>query len=326
MVMMVDSTDHVTGKTGLTLTITASKDGGAFGSIAPTVTERGNGWYNLALTASHTDTLGDLALHITGTAADPTDMVILVEGGATDADISAIPVVVWDEVLTKVTHNVANSAGKIVRQLKGAMTHDGTAQAGGVNTITLAVGASAVDNIYKEGLIVIVAGTAVGEAHHILSYNGTTKVAVVDQSWYAAPDITSDYIVFGGSAHDTSESGLAAGGSSTGITLNGSASAVDGTYTNQIVLIPSGAGTGQVRKITGYVGATKVATVSPAWTTTPDATSGYMVYPYITASTAEITAAVLAGAAADPIAANIKEVNSIVVDGNGQPGTEWGPV
>lgn len=88
MVLMVDSTDHVTGKTGLTLTITASKDGAAFASISPTVTERGNGWYSVALTASHTDTLGDLALHITGTAADPADMVLLVEAGATDADVS----------------------------------------------------------------------------------------------------------------------------------------------------------------------------------------------------------------------------------------------
>lgn len=84
MVLMVDSTDHITGKTGLTLTITASKDGGAFGSISPTVTERGNGWYSVALTASHTDTLGDLALHITGAAADPADMVLLVEARSVD--------------------------------------------------------------------------------------------------------------------------------------------------------------------------------------------------------------------------------------------------
>lgn len=84
MVLMVDSTDHVTGKTGLTMTITASKDGGAFASISPTVTERGNGWYSLALTASHTDTLGDLALHISGAAADPADMVLLVEARSVD--------------------------------------------------------------------------------------------------------------------------------------------------------------------------------------------------------------------------------------------------
>lgn len=78
MVFMVDSTDHITGKTGLTLTITASKDGAAFASITPTVTERGSGWYNLALTVSHTDTLGDLAGHITATGADPTDFIMQV--------------------------------------------------------------------------------------------------------------------------------------------------------------------------------------------------------------------------------------------------------
>lgn len=74
MIFMADSSDHVTGKTGLTLTITASKQGGNFSGISPTVTERANGWYEVALTSSHTDTLGDLCLHITGTAADPTDV------------------------------------------------------------------------------------------------------------------------------------------------------------------------------------------------------------------------------------------------------------
>lgn len=73
-VLMTDSSDHVTGKTGLTLTITASKNGAAFAAISPTVTELATGWYNVALTASHTDTLGDLLLHMTSTGADPADM------------------------------------------------------------------------------------------------------------------------------------------------------------------------------------------------------------------------------------------------------------
>lgn len=89
MVLMVGAADHITGLAGLTLTITASKDGGAFASISPTITERGSGWYAVALTTAHTDTLGDLALHITGTAADPADMVLLVEGGTTDVDVSS---------------------------------------------------------------------------------------------------------------------------------------------------------------------------------------------------------------------------------------------
>lgn len=95
MVFMTDSTDHLSGKESLTLTITASKNGGAFGSITPTVTERGNGWYSLALTTSHTDTLGDFALHITSSGADSTDAlsrVIAVDlADAVHLGLSALP-------------------------------------------------------------------------------------------------------------------------------------------------------------------------------------------------------------------------------------------
>ncbi len=72
-VFMVDASDHITGLAGLTLTITASKAGAAFASITPTQTDLGNGWYNLTLTTTHTNTVGALAFHITGTAADPLD-------------------------------------------------------------------------------------------------------------------------------------------------------------------------------------------------------------------------------------------------------------
>lgn len=78
LLFMVDSTDHLSGKAGLTLTITASKDAAAFASISPTVVDRSNGWYSVSLTSTHTNTLGDLALHATGTGADPSDLLIQV--------------------------------------------------------------------------------------------------------------------------------------------------------------------------------------------------------------------------------------------------------
>lgn len=104
MVFMVDSADHITGRSGLTLTIQASKAGAAFSTISPSVTDRGNGWYSIALTGGHTDTLGDLALNITATGADPTDLVYLVApglpgeggsgGGASGSHASSLPRVV----------------------------------------------------------------------------------------------------------------------------------------------------------------------------------------------------------------------------------------
>jgi hypothetical protein len=73
-IFMTDSTDHRTGKTGLTLAIASSKSGAAFLAITPLVTELSYGWYSLTLTSSHTDTLGDLIFHVTATGADNFDM------------------------------------------------------------------------------------------------------------------------------------------------------------------------------------------------------------------------------------------------------------
>jgi len=53
------------GVTGLTLTVTISKNGGSFGSPAGAVTEIANGWYKIALTSADTNTLGDLVYHAT---------------------------------------------------------------------------------------------------------------------------------------------------------------------------------------------------------------------------------------------------------------------
>jgi len=73
--LMVDSTDHVTGKTGLSPTVTISKAGAAFAAPAGAVTEIGSGWYKVAGNATDSATLGPLILHATGTAADPSDAV-----------------------------------------------------------------------------------------------------------------------------------------------------------------------------------------------------------------------------------------------------------
>lgn len=72
--------------------------------------------------------------------------------------------------------------------------------------------------------------------------------------------------------------GTAQAGAATTITLASTASAVDDYYNNKYIFLASGACAGQVRKITDYVGSTKVATVG-AWTDyTPDTTSVYEVY------------------------------------------------
>ena len=72
-----------------------------------------------------------------------------------------------------------------------------------------------------------------------------------------------------------------AGSTSTTIVLASGASAVDDFYNNMYVTITGGTGSGQVRRITDYVGSTKVVTVDSAWTTTPDATSTYSLSVFV---------------------------------------------
>jgi len=94
MFLMVQSGDHTTPATGLTVTVTLSKAGGAFAAAGGTVTEVANGWYKIALTTTDTGTLGDLAYHCTATGADPTDFVDQVSskyfGDMVDANLTSI--------------------------------------------------------------------------------------------------------------------------------------------------------------------------------------------------------------------------------------------
>lgn len=74
--LMVLASDHVTGATGKTVTVTLSKNGAAFGAAAGSVTEISSGWYLLAANATDRNTLGTLAIHATATACDPMDATI----------------------------------------------------------------------------------------------------------------------------------------------------------------------------------------------------------------------------------------------------------
>ncbi len=63
------------------------------------------------------------------------------------------------------------------------------------------------------------------------------------------------------------------------ITLAAGASATNDFYNGMRLSITGGTGSGQSALILDYVGSTKVATIGPAWATTPDATSTYSIAP-----------------------------------------------
>jgi hypothetical protein len=207
--------------------------------------------------------------------------------------------IVWDEVLTGATHNVASSAGRRLRQLASVIVRAGTAQGPGTgnNQIQLDAGASSTNGDYDPGLIFIETGTGAGQARLILQYNGSTKVATVDRDWRVNPDNTSEFVILADAGRNSVNEGLAQGGTSTTITLNASASSSDDAYNGQLVFIRSGTGQDQVGLVEDYVGSTKVATIrtrsaTGQWATVPDTTSAYMMIPNLTFTLSEISGAV----------------------------------
>lgn len=85
------------------------------------------------------------------------------------------------------------AAGFSVTNNGAAVT--GTATAGTTSTITLAVGASAVDDAYLGFPISITAGANSGYSGIIVDYNGTTKVATVARAATGAFGATSQYSI-----------------------------------------------------------------------------------------------------------------------------------
>lgn len=94
------------------------------------------------------------------------------------------------------------------------------------------------------------------------------------------------------------ETGTAQGGSATTITLAAGASGSTGWYVGSIVRLTGGAGAGQLRTITASDGATKVATVSPAWVTAPAASDSYVIMGHVMPAI-DSTGRVTAGTVAD---------------------------
>jgi len=86
----------------------------------------------------------------------------------------------------------ANTAGGLASMVVAT----GTAQAGATQTVTLGAGDSSVTDIYMGTVIYVASGTGAGQTRVVVGYNGTTKVATVDQPWQTVPDNTSVYRLF----------------------------------------------------------------------------------------------------------------------------------
>jgi hypothetical protein len=334
--LMVDSTDHITGKTGLTVTVTLSKNGAAFAAAAGAVSELSSGWYALAGNATDRNTLGALALHATATGADPTD------------DLYEVTTV--DPFAT--TTQTGDSYGlQVVRA--------STCQAGSTTTaVVLDASASATNDIYLGDWLAVQVGSAPWQFTPISAYNGTTKTATVTalNATVGAPSNGDSFKIIGrayaatvadiwaytariltaatnittsgnvlnvdsngrAATQEFIRTGTAQAGTTTTITLDTGASATNNLYVGCLVFLTGSTGAGQVRTITSYNGTTKIATVDRAFVTAPTSSTTFAIMatdnPALNATlqptVAAATAAIRSGTAQTGSTANTIKLDS----------------
>ncbi len=114
--LMIDSSDHTTGKTGLSPTVTIRKKGGSFASPSGAVSEVSVGWYKIAGNATDSNTDGQIQVHATGSGADPSDsicgQVVEFDPNATAPSIAALASAVQEE--TCAAHTTTGTIGDTI--------------------------------------------------------------------------------------------------------------------------------------------------------------------------------------------------------------------
>lgn len=113
----------------------------------------------------------------------------------------------------------------------------------------------------------------------LMSDDNSSQWTVQDNAANGA--INNIYISNTGSGYLTTTNTFASVINSTAMVLKSNAINVDGIYTGSAIFISSGAGSGQLRAISGYTGSTRTLVVNNAFTTTPNTSSTYYISPRV---------------------------------------------
>lgn len=205
----VDQTDGFTPETALTLTqpdIRLKKNGAAWAqkNAAQTLSHEENGYYEVTLDATDTNTLGLLRLAVNESGALPIfEDFLVVPANIWDSffstDFLQVDLTQWlgvapsalsSQRVQVITQDIA--AGLINNTALGSDTGlkpigTGTCVGGANGSITLDASASATNDFYKGARIYLTAGTGAGQSRLCTGYNGTTKVATIEPNWVTNP-------------------------------------------------------------------------------------------------------------------------------------------
>lgn len=273
--------------------------------------------------------------------------------------IPTIVDLVWDEVLTAATHNVATSAGRRLRQIASlAITDSAVNDAAATTTSFVTSLTSAVDNFYNDQLLIFTSGALTGQAKPILDYNGTTKAVTIDEGFTSAPANGDAFTIQATHIHPIAQivAGVDSGTNLLAIKAKTDNLPTDPADESLIIAatdaimarlgVPAGASVSA--DVAAVLTSVALRLLTSAYTAPLDA-AGTRTAVGLAAANLDTQLGTLATAAAlattdgkataikaktDSLAftvagqvdANVQYVNDVQITGNGAPGTEWGPV
>jgi hypothetical protein len=318
----VDSTDGNTEETGLTISNTDIK---IWKSGATTLADKNsggathisNGIYYAVLDATDTDTLGPLVIFVHESGALPVRVeCVVLSANNYDSAIAASDFLQVDAVQISGDTTAADNLEADFDETDGAVLRrgildQGTAQSATATTIVLRAGAS-FGNDTIIGATVIANGSTQGyaQAKVITDYDSATDTATVS-TWAVTPSGTITYKIHGSAAGASTVDANVVSISGDSTAADNAEAFFDGTgYAGTGNTIPT------VTTVNGLAN-----NVITAASINADALTAAKVAADVGT---EIAAAVLAAATANPIDANVQEINDVTVNGNGA-GTPWGP-
>lgn len=266
----LDSGDANTVESALTLTqpdVRLKKNGGAWAqkSAAQTLAHEENGWYEVNLSTTDTDTLGVLLL-------------VVHESGALQVwhEFMVMPANVWDSLFASDLLQVDATqwlGGAIATPtVTGVPEVDQTHQLGSALATPTVAGVQEVDITHIAGVAVSTASAQLGV--NLVNIAGSAVNVAAAQLGVNVVNWSGSAVVTPNSAgvpvvdDRTLRTNTATAGAAGSITLDAGAPTTVDLYKGCTISIIGGTGAGQSRLITAY-SAGRVASVAPNWVTNP---------------------------------------------------------
>ena len=230
---------------------------------------------------------------------------------------------VWlDDVVYIETYGHPQSAHPF---LGSAVVHADNAQAGAASTITLATTASATDDFYNGNLVFLRDGTGAGQTAIITDYVGSTRVATINGSWVTNPDTTTEYELWIDKVaivNVPTRTELNGGDYALDTDANGRMRIVDGTGAGELDTNAGAVTAGTVSDKTGYsLTVTPPTAVENRQEMDNNSTDLNTLITNINTLLTRLPAAI--SFSNGNVNANMEEINTIPLTGDGQPGTEF---